>query len=596
MEENIIMEEESSRKLIIKKWLFKPWLIVLVVIILMSGAVFAKKSKEKKNVDEKIEKIVYQVKSMKIDSEMNNVDNIKTVGSVTPESNVDIISLTNGTIRNLFFKVGDNVVLNSALASIHSSSVLTNHNNSQISLFNMQNNLDSTLSMTTDSIRQSELGVKTAEESVQAATIGLNTAKDNRFNSIELQERSNKNTKDNSINSYYSYLNTVNTALDQINYIIQAEDGAELAGIENTLSVRNLGALETARTNFKDAKASYLEISSISLNSDNITNYISSIVNVLDKTKIVVGNTIGVLDNTISSSEFSDSTLSSQRTAFFTLQGSVVSSLTSAKNTLSTLENLGATNKSESDALDNAVKSAESQLEVANIGLENSKIALSNAIQSQDKQILSAQTSLDSAQGQLDLVSSQVADLMVRAPISGQITSKLIEIGAEVSPGQKIAGIQQSERVKIEISLASRDIYRIKLGQSVKLNEDLEGQIILISPAADPITRKVKVEILFDNKEGELIPGTFIDVVIPVEKLKQTNLNSFFIPLRSVIITQNESYIYVAEEGVAKKRNVSTGEVEGALIEIVEGVNNGDYLITEGSKSLEDGDNVEITQ
>jgi membrane fusion protein (multidrug efflux system) len=338
----------------------------------------------------------------------------------------------------------------------------------------------------------------------------------------------------------------------------------------------------------------YQELSLASPNRETIKNYIEQELNLLEETKNTVAYTIKALDNTVSSAEFSDAAISSQRTAFFTLQNNVVSTQSGAEATLAGLNNLKANNKNQTDALNNAVEAAESQLESAIIGLENSKIVLSNTIKGQDQQVLSAQISLDNAQGQLDLLSSQLGDLTVRAPIKGRITSKMIEIGAEVNPGQKIARIEQSDTVKIIVNLPSSDVYRIKNGQKVLLGDDFEGEIILISPAADPITKKVKVEILFDNKNKELIPGTFIDVIIPVEKPKQSRENSFFIPLRAVTITQNESFVFLVREEKASKTIIKTGQVAGALIEVLSGIDNGDILIVEGGKSLEEGNRVEI--
>jgi membrane fusion protein (multidrug efflux system) len=569
---------------------FKAILLFLLVFVVFAVVYSKNNGDEEKEEKEK----VYIVEKVVINSDMNNVDEIKTVGSVEAESGVDVVALSSGTIRSVFFEVGDEVFANSLLADIHNNSLLNNYNNSQVNLFNMQNNYNSSLNVTGDSIRQAELGVEKAEESVEAAKIALKTAEDNRKNSLELQEKANNETRDKAIIAYSGYLNTVDTALDQINYIIQAEDGPELAGIRNTLSARDFSVLEKARSYYKSAKKMYQELSLASPSRETIKNYIEQELNLLEETKNTVAYTIKALDNTVSSAEFSDAAISSQRTAFFTLQSNIVSTQSGAETTLAGLNNLKANNKNQVDALDNAVKAAESQFESAILGLENAKIALSNMINSQDQQVLSAQISLDNAQGQLDLLSSQLGDLTVRAPIKGRITSKMIEIGAEVNPGQKIARIEQSDTVKIIVNLPSSDVYRIKNGQKVLLGDDFEGEIILISPAADPITKKVKVEILFDNKNKELIPGTFIDVIIPVEKPKQSRENSFFIPLRAVTITQNESFVFLVREEKASKTIIKTGQVAGALIEVLSGIDNGDILIVEGGKSLEEGNRVEI--
>jgi membrane fusion protein (multidrug efflux system) len=142
--------------------------------------------------------------------------------------------------------------------------------------------------------------------------------------------------------------------------------------------------------------------------------------------------------------------------------------------------------------------------------------------------------------------------------------------------------------------LPSEDIYRIEEGRIVNIRNDLTGIISSIDPAADPITRKVKVEITFDNKDKELIPGTFVEIEIPLSSLEKTHPESVFIPLRAVTIAQNESYVFVNSGGKARKINVVTGKTEGVLIEILDGLHDGDELIVEGAKNLENGEQIEI--
>jgi len=143
--------------------------------------------------------------------------------------------------------------------------------------------------------------------------------------------------------------------------------------------------------------------------------------------------------------------------------------------------------------------------------------------------------------------------------------------------------------VKVEINLTSEDIYRIEVGQTAMINGMFEGVISRIDPSADPMTKKVKVEIAFNNSEQYLIPETFIDITIPVDGRNGANFTEgrFFIPLKAVTITQTESYVFIVKDEKATKTTVEIGETSSDKVEIIAGLNENDELIIEGNRGLE---------
>ena len=117
-------------------------------------------------------------------------------------------------------------------------------------------------------------------------------------------------------------------------------------------------------------------------------------------------------------------------------------------------------------------------------------------------------------------------------------------------------------------------------------------KISSIAPAADPITKKVKIEISYNNKNQDLIPGTFVEITIPVKQTAKSKEGSFFIPLRALNITQSEAYVFIVKEGLAHKIAIKTGESSGELIEVLSGLEPNNELIIAGGKSLEDQEKV----
>jgi RND family efflux transporter MFP subunit len=587
-----LFHKESKIKKIIKK----PYFLALIAILVLVTAVSAGKgilgngNGEDANNNEVIKK---QVQTVVVDLNSSTNSFIEAVGTVKAETQIDILSTTRGTLKGLFFEVGDEVGLNKVLASLFDSATLTNLNNAQTNLSNSENNLIATDQISSDNIRQAELGVESAKQSVQSAEIGLKSAKDQLENAKALREKGNEDGKSSAISAFNGYMNTVFTSLDSVNDILKIDDFSNTT-LSSGLGAKNLNSLQDARSGYVSARDAYDALETVNLNNSNIEKNMEGLVSLLGKTDFMLARIIVLLENSVSSQSFPQSSIDLQKNLMVSQRTAVVSSLSAARLSLQGLQNQDLVGDQELSALENAVSASETQLALANTALDNAKITLENTKQAREQQLIGSKTGLDNARGQLNLARSSAGDLSIKAPIAGTITGKYVEVGAEINPGQRIAQISQTNMLKIEVSLPSEDIYRIKEGQNVIIGDGLEAKISLIDPAADPITRKVKIEILFDNKDKELIQGTFIDVSFPVEALEKTHSESVYIPLKTITTTQTESFVFIARENKAIKSNVSLGKTEGALIEVLSGIRNGDALIVEGGKNLEDGDEIEI--
>ncbi|MFH1427391.1 MAG: efflux RND transporter periplasmic adaptor subunit [Patescibacteria group bacterium] len=593
------LESGNKNKKKIKKWLLKPWIAIIITIILISGTVWAAQNylsnKNGLNNNQLIEENAKRVITQEINLLDSNQNFITAVGEVKANSKVEVVALAQGTVRGLFFEVGDEIYNNQILADIFNSMLITSNSIAQTNYINMQNNLEATIRATNEAIRQAEIGVKNAEEGVITAEFSLQSAKDNLANAINYQDKTKEDIQNQAIISFYSSLNTINNTLDQVNYIIKAEGSIQVNGIAATLSAKDPQSLYKAKNSYSAARSLYNSLMNKQPTKETILDETKKIIEALYLTKVSVDDTINTLNNTVTSIDFSEISLNTQLSSFSSVRNIIVSTQTGAETVLQSLENINLSRKRELDVLENAVKISSSQLEQAKLGLDNAKASIDRSIQAQEQQVIATKSSLDAASGQVDLSNEQLADLVMAAPISGKITGKFIEIGAEVNPGQKIAEISQLEKVKIIVNLSSEDIYKIKIGQAVKIGENFNGGVISIAPAADPVTKKVKVEILFDNINNELISGTFVDISIPLGQIEKTGEKSVFIPLKTLTIAQNENYVFLYKDGIAKKVVVNIGKIEGVLVEILSGLNNGDKLIIDGGKNIEDGEEIKIS-
>lgn len=568
---------------------------IILASSLMLIVVIASTACSKPNEEINQEKVLKQVETYKIDKNNNESSVIKVSGAIKAETQIDVTATTRGMVRAIHFKVGDDVRVNKILASLYDGATLTGLNNAQTNQNNMKSNLDAITRITEETVRQAELGIQAAKEQIESAEIGLNSAKTNLNNAKNLKTKGNLDANNQAVISFESNLNTVDTTLDQVNYIIQADNTKkQISGIADVISAQNKSTLLVAKTQYNLTESNYKSLQAIGANSDNIISKMTEMGNLLSLVRNLVDNTIEVLDNTVSSQDFSSATLDAQKTALITTRGTISSYQTSAKTTLQNLQNQGLTYNQEIDVLENAVASAENRLSSANTSYENSLISLENTKQSKEQQIISSKSTLDNANGQLNLARVQTGDLSIKAPVSGQITQKYVELGAEINPGQKIAQITDANTVKIEVDLPSSDIYRIDEKGEVKIGENMTGLISSINSTADSLTKKVRVEILYDNKNKDLIPGTFIDCSIPTKKQEKTSADSVYVPLKAINVQQNENIVFVLEGNIAKKVLVEIGNANGKMMEITKGLKQDDKLIINGNKSIEDGEEVEL--
>jgi len=543
--------------------------------------------------------VTKQVKTTIVGEGNDSSQKISAAGSVKPAAKVDVVALARGTVRNIFFAVGDSVFKNKTLLALSDSATLTNLINAETNYVNLQNSFNATKRITQETIRQAEIGTQSAQDAVAAAEIGLKTAQDNLDNSLALTVKRNQDTKDNAITSFNGHLNTIFNALDQIDNILKADEDAINGGgvvLDPSLGAKSVGSVSQARGSYRLAKDRYDLLSGRDVSSETVLADTIDVSLALGLARTAVDDLIHVLDNSVANLVITDAWLAAQKANFTLVRANVAGAKTAADNTLHALQNLTITNTTEEAALENAVLAAENRLAMSNTGYQNSLVTLESVKQGSQQQILGAQTALDGAKSQLNLARIQAGDLTVGAPISGTVTAKTVELGTEVNPGQKIAEISNTKLLKIEIDISAEDINKIKLGQNVKINpgaSEFTGTISRIFPTADPVSKKVRVEIVYDNSNNDLIIESFVEVEITIDN-SPTDGQAIIIPLKALIIGSNEKYVFIVDGSKAVKKTVETGETIGSDIKILSGLTLGEELITDNGKNLEDQESIEV--
>ena len=214
-----------------------------------------------------------------------------------------------------------------------------------------------------------------------------------------------------------------------------------------------------------------------------------------------------------------------------------------------------------------------------------------------------AAAQLEQAQAGLNLAKHALDVSIMRAPFAGVVASKNAEVGDVINPmmggfGGGAGGVltlMDYSRVKIAVAVSSEDIGRIRKGQEAVLRvgslpgRDFRGAVRVVNLIADPQNKKFGVEVVIDNPDAALRPGTFGALVFEV----RSHENALVVPQLAVL---ENTYVFVAEGGKAVKKNVVLGLQNTTMVEVLDGLAEGDAVVVEGNFGLEEGAAVQVLE
>jgi len=208
----------------------------------------------------------------------------------------------------------------------------------------------------------------------------------------------------------------------------------------------------------------------------------------------------------------------------------------------------------------------------------------------------SAQAAVERAKADLRLARRELKDTKVYAPAEGGITKKIVSGGEYVKKGTPLLTMVCTNPLKLSFTVPERYVSQIELGQEAKVKvkaypgEEFSGEIYSINPQVDATTRTVEIKAYVRNEKGRLKPGFFADVNL----LTGVHKDALVIPETAVLILENESLVFIVQDDVAHRRAVRMGRRLKGKIEILEGIEVGEVVVTAGQVPLCDGAQVRV--
>ena len=258
------------------------------------------------------------------------------------------------------------------------------------------------------------------------------------------------------------------------------------------------------------------------------------------------------------------------------------------------------------------VVSQEATIKNTRLNLDRMRTLIKDQYVSQ-QDVDNTQAAHDVALAQIDALRAQVHQMEValqqadtsltysyiRAPFAGSISTRNLDAGAFVSGStgststlsRGILVLQDSTTVRVLVDVVEKDVSLVKIGQPAELRADaypgrtFTGRVTRVVQALNPSTRTMTVEVDIPNADRALKGGMFARVEIRVGG----HANALQIPIDAVTRLETDQYVYIVQDGKARKAPVVLGIQSNGLIEIVEGLAGTEPVIVSGKDLVTDG-------
>jgi membrane fusion protein, multidrug efflux system len=207
-------------------------------------------------------------------------------------------------------------------------------------------------------------------------------------------------------------------------------------------------------------------------------------------------------------------------------------------------------------------------------------------------QFLQAKTNKESMEKKMGSLQEQLRMTKIISPINGNVDAIDIKVGQAVAPGMAAIRVINFANLKVKADVAETYSSKVKKGSDAILyfpdmNDSVLGKVNFVSRSINSASRTFQVEVLLDNKK-EYHPNMVVRVNL---NDYQSTAPTIVIPVRTIQKDENnQEFVFIAEDGVAKKRLIKLGNEYSGKAEVLEGLKENDKLVTLGYNIINEGD------
>lgn len=190
-----------------------------------------------------------------------------------------------------------------------------------------------------------------------------------------------------------------------------------------------------------------------------------------------------------------------------------------------------------------------------------------------------------------------LAEHVIRAPFAGRVGLLQVSVGSLVQPGAVITTLDDTNPIELDFSVPELFVGTLEPGQAIVARSgaypetEFNGTVQTVATRVDTVTRAVTVRAVLPNPARLIKPGMFLTV-----RLIRKTAPALLIPEHAVVPENERQFVFVVEDGVARKRAVQTGRRRPGMVEITAGLAPGETIIVEGTLKVRDGTPVTVAE
>ena len=245
----------------------------------------------------------------------------------------------------------------------------------------------------------------------------------------------------------------------------------------------------------------------------------------------------------------------------------------------------GAVSQSELDASEKTLNTSKADYNSGQANIEISKASIE-----------SAKASVEAQKVNIEKLQNDLNNVVIKAPISGVISEKNVNVGQIINQGAVLAKINDISYVFATIQVPQEKINDIKVGKPAEVtlednNTVHNGTLDSIDLSGDSTLRVFNCKIKMENSNKELLPGEYAKVNF---SNTENNNKVITIPVSSLAGSEGDYYVFINDNGVASKVSVDIGDADENNVEIISGVKEGDEIICTNMSSFKDGCKIDV--
>lgn len=245
--------------------------------------------------------------------------------------------------------------------------------------------------------------------------------------------------------------------------------------------------------------------------------------------------------------------------------------------------------------------STEAQLELSETNLRRATALRAHQVNT-EAELETANADLKRLQAEVSAIRAQIERKVVRAPFSGELGIRRVNLGQYLAPGSELTTLQSDKEDYVDFALPQEVLSDVRVGLAVRLqvkqaNLDLEGVIAAVDPNVDQRTRSFTVRASTVDPERRLRPGMFINVSVLLDQTRKVVV----VPTTAIRYAAYGDSVFVVEDEskenprkIARQQFVRLGDTRGDFVEITKGLSGGETIVSAGAFKLRNGAPVTI--